>query len=122
MTKRYRTNDPRGRTVAKSLVVAAVMVFALAASLRAADESPPNIIIILSDNLGYGELGCYGGYRRVPTPRIDALAAEGLRLTNFNVETWCAPSRSALLTGRFGVRSGTDQETNKIKGMTQWEI
>ena len=48
----------------------------------------PNIIYILTDNLGYGELGCYGGgeLRGAPTPRADKLAAEGLRLTNFNVE------------------------------------
>ena len=59
------------------------------------------------DNLGYGEVGIYGGVRGVPTPRLDALAREGMRLTNFNVETFCTPSRTALLTGRYGVRSGT---------------
>jgi arylsulfatase A-like enzyme len=48
----------------------------------------PNIVFILMDNLGYGELGCYGGgiLRGAPTPRIDALASEGTRLLNFNVE------------------------------------
>src|SRR5690348_18030665 len=61
----------------------------------------PNIVFILADNLGWGELGCYGGgvLRGAPTPRIDALAAEGLRLTNFNVESDCVPTRSALMTG-----------------------
>ena len=69
----------------------------------------PNIIYILTDNLGYGELGCYGGgeLRGAPTPRADQLAAEGLRLTNFNVEAQCTPSRSATLTGRYAYRSGT---------------
>lgn len=69
----------------------------------------PNIVYILTDNLGYGELGCYGGgeLRGAPTPRADALAAEGLRLTNFNVEAQCTPSRSATLTGRYAYRSGT---------------
>ena len=49
----------------------------------------PNIVLILADNLGWGELGCYGGgaLRGAPTPRIDALAQQGLRLTNFNVES-----------------------------------
>ena len=69
----------------------------------------PNIVFILTDNLGYGEPGCYGGgiLRGAPTPRIDRLAAEGLRLLNFNVESQCTPSRSAIMTGRFAIRSGT---------------
>ena len=63
----------------------------------------PNIVFILMDNLGYGELGSYGGgiLRGAPTPRIDALAAEGMRLLNFNVEAQCTPSRSAFITGRL---------------------
>src|SRR5262245_17203851 len=63
----------------------------------------PNIVFLMADNLGYGELGCYGGgiLRGAPTPRIDRLAGEGLRLLNYNVEAQCTPSRSALLTGRF---------------------
>ncbi|MCS5690803.1 arylsulfatase [Cyanobium sp. FGCU-6] len=92
----------------------------------------PNVLLILLDNLGYGEPGCYGGgaLRGAPTPRIDALAAEGLRLTNFNVEAQCSPSRSALLTGRYAYRSGTltvpignpavsDPEG---QGLNPWEI
>jgi len=67
----------------------------------AADGRKPNIVFILMDNLGYGELGCYGGgiLRGAPTPRIDKLAAEGTRLLNFNVEAQCSPSRSAIMTG-----------------------
>src|SRR5688500_12560002 len=69
----------------------------------------PNIVFMMADNLGYGEVGCYGGgiLRGAPTPRIDRLAAEGLRLLNYNVEPQCTPSRSALMTGRFPLRSGT---------------
>jgi arylsulfatase len=54
-------------------------------------------------DLGYGEVGCYGGgiLRGAPTPRIDKLATEGTRLLNFNVEAQCTPSRSAIMTGRF---------------------
>src|ERR1700755_818025 len=71
--------------------------------------SKPNIVFILMDNLGYGEVGAYGGgvTRGAPTPRIDRLATEGTRLTNFNVEAQCTPSRSAILTGRLATRSGT---------------
>ena len=62
-------------------------------------DKQPNIVFFYWDNFGWGELGCYGGgvLRGAPTPRIDALAAEGLKLLNFNVEAQCTPSRSALL-------------------------
>jgi hypothetical protein len=86
----------------------------------------PNIVFILMDNLGYGEPGCYGGgiVRGAPTPRIDRLATEGLRLTNFNVEAQCTPSRSALMTGRFSIRSGTHSVPigGGEEGLTQWEV
>ncbi len=70
-----------------------------------------NIVLILADNLGWGELGCYGGgaLRGAPTPRIDALAAQGMRCMNFNVESDCVPSRSALMTGRHPIRTGALQ-------------
>ncbi|MCS6852049.1 MAG: arylsulfatase [Gemmataceae bacterium] len=86
----------------------------------------PNIVLMLADNLGYGELGCYGGgiLRGAPTPRIDRLSSEGLRLLNYNVEPQCTPSRSALLTGRFPMRSGTMRVNrgDALYGLTQWEI
>src|SRR5262245_41810881 len=86
----------------------------------------PNIVFILMDNLGYGEVGVYGGgiTRGAPTPRIDKLAAEGTRLTNFNVEAQCTPSRSALLTGRFSIRSGTHSIPigGGLEGLPQWEV
>ena len=65
----------------------------------------PNIIFMLADNLGYGDLSCYGG--SVATPRIDALAAAGTRFTNFNTEAQCTPTRGALLPGRMPIRNGT---------------
>src|SRR6476619_3575782 len=83
----------------------AVALISAAVSI-AQEPRRPNLVLILADNLGYGELACYGGVRMVPTPRIDALASQGLRLTNFNVEPECVPSRAALLTGRFPIRSG----------------
>jgi arylsulfatase len=86
----------------------------------------PNIVFMLADNLGYGEPGCYGGgiLRGAPTPRIDQLAREGLRLLNFNVENQCTPSRSALMTGRFPLRSGTMRvpRGGSPNGLTRWEI
>jgi len=88
------------------------------------DETPkPNIVFILTDNLGYGELGCYGGgiLRGAPTPRIDRLATQGVRFLNFNNEPMCTPSRSSILTGRFAVRTGTYQLAGRGIGLSQWE-
>ncbi len=86
----------------------------------------PNIVFILTDNLGYGELGVYGGgiLRGAPTPRIDKLASEGTRLLNFNVEAQCTPSRSAFITGRFSIRSGTYEVPigGVADGLTLWEV
>ena len=86
----------------------------------------PNIVLILADNLGWGELGCYGGgvLRGAPTPRIDALAAQGLRLTNFNVESDCVPTRTALMTGRHPIRTGALQSVpaGLPQGLIPWEI
>ncbi len=74
---------------------------------RVGDMRPPNIVLIVSDDQGYGDLGCYGS-TEVKTPNLDKLAAGGVRLTNFYV-TWpaCTPSRGSLLTGRYPQRNGT---------------
>lgn len=86
----------------------------------------PNIVFILADNLGWGELGCYGnaGFRGASTPRIDALAADGLRLLNFNIESECVPTRSALMTGRHPIRTGAMQTVpvGLPQGLIPWEI
>lgn len=85
-----------------------------------------NIVLVLADNLGWGELGCYGGgaIRGAPTPRIDALAGEGIRLLNFNVESDCVPTRSALMTGRHPIRTGALQSVpaGLPQGLVPWEI
>ncbi|MDH4612378.1 arylsulfatase [Pseudomonas sp. BN102] len=98
----------------------------LLAPLAHGQTAPPNIVIMLYDNLGYGELGSYGGgvIRGAETPRIDQLAQEGIRLTNFNVEAQCTPSRSALMTGRFSIRSGTYKvpRAGTPDGLTLWEV
>lgn len=86
----------------------------------------PNIVLILADNLGWGELGCYGGgiLRGAPTPRIDKFASEGLRLLNFNVESDCVPTRSALMTGRHPIRTGALQSVpaGLPQGIHPWEV
>ena len=78
------------------------------ATAQAADDEkekspPPNIVIIFADDLGYGDLGCFG-HPTIATPNLDRMAREGLRLTQFYVaECVCTPSRAALLTGRLPI-------------------
>lgn len=75
------------------------------AAATAAPSRPPNVVMIYCDDLGYGDLGCYGSPIR--TPNIDRLAAEGIRFTHFySGNPVCSPSRTALLTGRYPVRAG----------------
>ena len=110
--------------IAAALVGAVAMAGAIA-PVNAA-ENKPNIVFILTDNLGYGEVGAYGGglTRGAPTPRIDSLAKDGMRLLNMNMETQCTPSRSSLMTGRWAIRSGTHSVPfgGVADGLTQWEV
>lgn len=87
-------------------------------------RSKPNIVLVLMDNFGFGELGSYGGgiLRGAATPRIDGLAAEGYRLLNYNAEPICSPSRASLLTGRYAIRSGVIKTAPHAPGgLVQWE-
>jgi arylsulfatase A-like enzyme len=69
----------------------------------------PNFVIILADDMGYGDLGCYG-HPTIAIPQLDRMASEGLKCTQFYVlSSVCTPSRAALLTGRYPIRSGMTQ-------------
>ena len=97
----------------------------LSGSVAMAQEKP-NIVLVFMDNFGWGEPGFNGGgiVRGAPTPRLDTLASQGLRLTNFNIETQCTPSRSALMTGRYAIRSGNGSVPlgEGVYGLVQWEV
>ena len=85
-------------------------------------QKKPNIVYFLVDNTGWGSFGVYGG--TVPTPNIDKLASQGIRFNNYNVEAQCTPSRSAIMTGRHPVRSGTTSVPwpgQGKAGMAPWE-
>jgi len=76
---------------------------------RSGRPDRPNFVLIMADDLGYGDLGCYGS-RRTETPNLDALAAEGLRFTDYHSNgPVCSPTRAALLTGRYQQRCGVDE-------------
>ena len=127
------TNDRRKFIQGAGLSAVAAAAGSLISSNAAAKTqnikpraAQPNIVFILTDNLGYGEVGCYGGgiTRGAATPRIDSLAKEGTKLLNANMETQCTPSRSSLMTGRWAIRSGTHSVPfgGVADGLTQWEI
>jgi uncharacterized sulfatase len=94
------------RSAIRSFALAALAVAPLLCSVIVAGEEHPNVVLILADDLGYGDLGCYG-HPRHRTPCLDRMAAEGVRLTQFNTPCpFCAPTRAALVTGRYPVRCG----------------
>jgi len=92
----------------RKLILTAFALMVAATQAVAQQSQKPNVVFILADNVGYGDLGPYGGgeLRGAPTPRIDQLAREGLRLTQFLVEPACTPSRAALMTGQYSIRNG----------------
>ncbi|HRP33210.1 MAG TPA: sulfatase [Agriterribacter sp.] len=75
----------------------------LSNSLSGSAQQRPNIIILFADDMGYGDLQCYGN-PTIKTPHLDALAAEGIRFTSYTASAWCTPSRAELMTGRYSKR------------------
>jgi arylsulfatase len=111
--------------IMKVLLITVVIAFAASCPYADAAEKP-NIVLVFLDNFGWGEPGFNGGgiIRGAETPRMDKLASEGLRLTNFNVEAQCTPSRSAIMTGRYAIRSGNGVAPpgGGLYGLVQWEV
>lgn len=112
----------RSRFVRWGILSVALVAATMFAALPARAQNKPNIVYILVDNIGWGDFGVYGG--TTPTPRIDALAKEGMRFTNYNVENQCTPTRSAIMTGRYPIRSGTMRiplPGQGAGGLSPWE-
>ncbi|PWJ37998.1 arylsulfatase [Sediminitomix flava] len=85
-------------------------------SVYAQKDERPNIILILADDMGYSDIGCYGG--EIPTPNLDALADNGILLSSFYNTARCCPTRASLMTGLFPHQTGIGQMTNSPKGDT----
>ena len=106
----------------KILLLLSGLIFLFNSSARAAK---PNILFVLIDDMGYGDLTCYGE-KRVHTDQIDRIAAQGIRFTQFYVNApICSPSRTSILTGQYAARwkitSYLDNRAaNKSRGMAQW--
>lgn len=82
--------------------------------LSAAESARPNVIIIFCDDLGYGDLGCYG-HPSIRTPNLDRMASQGMKFTDFySASSVCTPSRSALLTGRLPIRTGMCSDVRRV--------
>ena len=95
-----------------------LLALALAATLSAQTEGRPNVVVILLDDLGYSDLGCYGG--EIETPHIDRLAENGVRFESFYNSARCCPSRASLMTGLYppqtGIASFTTREPHPTRG------
>lgn len=95
-----------------SILLIFLSIFGTTISNKAAE--PPNIIIIYADDMGWGDLGCYG-HPSIRTPNLDRMAAEGMRFTDFySAAEVCTPSRASLLTGRYAIRSGMCHSQRRV--------
>jgi arylsulfatase len=103
------TLETASRTLARLAALATIMLSTFA--LAAEPSRPPNIVVILGDDLGFSDTGAFGG--EIPTPNIDGLAREGVRFTQFYTHASCSPTRSMLLTG-------VDTHRNGLGNMDEW--
>lgn len=86
-------------------------IFLLCALVEAHAQQRPNIVLILADDMGYADLGCFGS--EIETPNLDKMASEGIKMTNFYNASRCCPSRASLLTGLYPHQAGIGDMMNK---------
>ena len=111
-----RNASTRGRYLpARTIVFTVASVALWIVFVSAADAArPPNFVVIFADDLGYGDLGCYG-HPTIRTPHLDRMAAEGIKFTQwYSAAEVCTPSRAALMTGRYAIRSGMCSNKRRV--------
>ena len=99
-----------------TLIILAIAVLSMTLhgqNIKKADQGRPNIILIMADDMGYSDLGCYGS--EIETPNIDGLASEGIRFSNFYNAGRCCPTRASLLTGLYPHQTGIGHMTNDFR-------
>ncbi len=103
------------KAMSSALCFIIFVIIAGSAPVRAApDKTSPNFVVIFCDDLGYGDLGCYG-HPTIRTPQLDRMAREGMKLTQFySAACVCTPSRAALLTGRLPIRNGMSSDRRRV--------
>jgi arylsulfatase A-like enzyme len=105
---------PHWLVLAFCLATGGPLAFGEKAAVSAERTDRPNIVVLYADDLGYGDLGCYG-HPTIRTPHLDRMAAEGMRFTSFySAAEVCTPSRAALLTGRYPIRSGMASSSRRV--------
>lgn len=108
------------RIIIWAVVCAAIALFPAPASAQKGNNQRPNIVLIITDDVGYGDLGSYGA-PDVKTPNIDRLARDGVRLTDFYANgATCTPTRTGLISGRYQQRFGLEQPLG-VRGKEDWE-
>lgn len=105
MPKNLMPEKPRFAGLTKRFLLIVFGVFCANFLAAAETQSKPNIILVLADDLGAAELGCYGNKLHA-TPNLDRMAAQGLRLDTFYAMPLCTTTRTALMTGQYGFRNG----------------
>lgn len=103
--------NPRSLTQQKMAIACALLVLPLFVQVQASAAARPNIVFILADDLGYGDIEAFGGDRcNIDTPHFDKLCADGMKFTNAHVtDSVCVPSRTSIMTGRYAFRFGTPE-------------
>jgi len=119
-------NHPARRASTQLVVVWALLSCGLLLAAAAKVDARPNVIIVLTDDQGYGELSCHGN-PIIQTPNLDRLHAESVRFTDFHVSPTCAPTRCALMTGRHEFKSGVthtifERERMSLKATTLAQV
>ena len=100
-----RANASRRRFCRWAVFLFCILEVAAPVSVLAKAPRRPNVVLVMTDDQGYGDLSCHGN-RVLQTPHLDRLASRSVRLTNFHVDPTCSPTRAALMTGRYSTRTG----------------